>query len=222
MDVALHAPVVARIGPLALTTPVVTTWAVMGALGLGAWLARRRQNDTVGRWASAVEIVLTAIEDHLSQTMHCDARPYVPLLATLFLFLLTANLSGVVPGVVPPTAYIETAAALALVVLGSTHWYGMRRRGLRGHLATYLEPRWWMLPLNVLGEITRTFSLMVRLFGNVMSGHLVIAIVLTLAGLLVPVPLMLLEVLTGAVQAYIFTVLSAVFIGAAIGSVESG
>ena len=97
-----------------------------------------------------------------------------------------------------------------------------RRRGLRGYLAGYLEPRWFMLPLNLLSELTRTFSLMVRLFGNVMSGHFVIAIVLSLAGLLVPVPLMALELLTGVVQAYIFTVLSAVFIGAAVGSIARG
>ena len=122
----------------------------------------------------------------------------------------------------PPTAYIETAAALAAVVFFSTHWFGIRRRGLAQYLGAYLEPRWFMLPLNVLSELTRTFSLMVRLFGNVMSGHFVIAIVLSLAGLLVPVPLMALELLTGIVQAYIFTVLSAVFIGAAVGSIERG
>jgi len=218
----LVAPVVFQLGPVPITAPVLGTCAVMALLAGLAWVASTRLANRPSRWQSALEIVVLAIEQQLRDTMHCDPRPYLALLGTLFLFLLSANLSGLFPGVTPPTAYIETAAALALVVFFSTHWFGIRRRGLTKYLGAYLEPRWFMLPLNVLSELTRTFSLMVRLFGNVMSGHFVIAIVLSLAGLLVPVPLMALELLTGVVQAYIFTVLSAVFIGAAVGSIERG
>jgi F-type H+-transporting ATPase subunit a len=121
-----------------------------------------------------------------------------------------------VPGVTPPTAHLETDAALALLVLGATVFYGIRTRGTGGYLAAFAEPSWVMIPLNVVEQITRTFSLVVRLFGNVMSGVFVIGIILSLAGLLVPIPLMALDLLTGAVQAYIFAVLSMVFIGAAI------
>jgi F-type H+-transporting ATPase subunit a len=121
-----------------------------------------------------------------------------------------------------PTASIETAAALALIVFLAVHVYGLRRRGLRAYLASYAKPTVIMLPLNVLAEITRTFSLMVRLFGNILSGEFVIATVLALAGLFVPIPLMALEILIGVIQAYIFTVLAAVFIGAGIGSIERG
>lgn len=218
----LVAPVLLQLGPLPVTLPVLVTWGVMFVLVTGAWLTTRHLARRPSRWQSAVEILVLAIENQLRQTMDCEPRPFLPLLGSLFLFLLLANLSGLLPGVTPPTAYIETAAALAIVVFFSTHWYGLRRRGLAGYLAGYMKPRWFMLPLNVLSELTRTFSLMVRLFGNVMSGHFVIAIVLSLAGLLVPVPLMALELLTGIVQAYIFTVLSAVFIGAAVGSIERG
>ena len=121
-----------------------------------------------------------------------------------------------------PTASIETAAALALLVFLAVHVYGLRRRGLKAYLHSYARPTVIMLPLNVLAEITRTFSLMVRLFGNVLSGEFVIATVLALAGLFVPIPLMALEMLIGLIQAYIFTVLAAVFIGAGIGSIERG
>lgn len=121
------------------------------------------------------------------------------------------------PGVEPPTAHLETDAALALIVFSATIFFGIRTRGLGGYLGTFAEPTWVMIPLNLVEQITRTFSLIVRLFGNIMSGVFIIGIVLTLAGLLVPIPLMALELLTGAVQAYIFAVLATVFIGASVG-----
>jgi F-type H+-transporting ATPase subunit a len=173
-------------------------------------------------WQAVLEILVTTIEDQIAATMQTAGRPFVPLLGTLFVFLVCANLSGVLPGVKAPTASIETAAALALIVFLAVHVYGLRRRGLRTYLGSYAKPAIIMLPLNVLSEITRTFSLMVRLFGNILSGEFVIATVLALAGLFVPIPLMALEILIGVIQAYIFTVLAAVFIGAGIGSIERG
>ena len=142
------------------------------------------------------------------------------MLGTLFIFLVVANLSGVLPGVEAPTGKLETPAALALIVFFSVHYFGVRARGFGGYLASFAEPKLMMLPLNILSEVTRTFSLMIRLFGNVMSGEFIIALVVALAGLFVPIPLMVLEILVGLVQAYIFTILATVFIGAAVGSVE--
>jgi F-type H+-transporting ATPase subunit a len=135
----------------------------------------------------------------------------------MFIFLLSANISGVLPGVQAPTGRIETPAALALIVFLAVHAFGVRTRGLLGYLRSFAEPKLIMLPLNLVSEVTRTFSLMVRLFGNIMSGEFLIALVLALAGLFVPIPLMVLELLVGVVQAYIFTVLATVFIGAAAG-----
>ncbi len=125
-----------------------------------------------------------------------------------------------VPGVEPPTAKLETPAALALIVFVSVHYFGVRAQGLVGYLASFAKPKLIMLPLNILSEVTRTFSLMVRLFGNIMSGEFIIALVVALAGLFVPIPFMALEILLGLIQAYIFTVLATVFIGAACGDGE--
>ena len=166
-----------------------------------------------------LELLVTGIAQQIEDVIGKDARPYLPLLGTLFIFLVTANLSGVLPGVEAPTSKLETPAALALIVFFSVHYFGVRARGLSGYLASFAEPKLIMLPLNIISEVTRTFSLMVRLFGNVMSGAFVIALVVALAGLFVPIPLMVLEILVGVVQAYIFTVLAAVFIGAAVGTI---
>jgi F-type H+-transporting ATPase subunit a len=148
--------------------------------------------------------------------MRVAPAPYVSLIGTLFLFILAANWCSLIPGVEPPTAHIETDAALGLIVFFAILYFGVRARGLVGYLKTFAEPTFIMIPLNIVESFTRTFSLIVRLFGNVMSGVFVVGIVLSLAGLLVPIPLMALDLLTGAVQAYIFTVLAMVFIGSAL------
>ncbi len=211
-----------HIGPVAITRPLVTTWVIMIALTAVCWLVTRRLQKQPGACQAALEIVVTGIEQQIGEIIRKDPRPYLPLLGTLFIFLVTANLSGLLPGVEAPTSKLETPAALALIVFVSVHYYGVRSRGLRGYLASFAEPKLVMLPLNILSEITRTFSLMLRLFGNIMSGEFVIALVVALAGLFVPIPLMALEILVGLVQAYIFTVLAAVFIGAAAGNSKEG
>lgn len=216
--------VVFHIGPLQVTQPVVTTWAIMAVLAVGSWALTRRLRPEPSRRQEILELLVTGIESQIAEVVRRDARPLLPLLGTLFIFLLVANVSGVVPGVQAPTGRIETPAALALIVFLSVHWFGVRARGLVGYLGSFAQPKLIMLPLNLLSEVTRTFSLMVRLFGNIMSGEFLIALLLALAGLLVPVPLMALELLVGVVQAYIFSVLATVFIGAAVGdeSAESG
>jgi F-type H+-transporting ATPase subunit a len=218
----LVAPVLVQLGPLPITEPVVTTWGLIAALFLLSVALTRHLRFHPGRAQAVLEILVTTIEDQISETMQTDGRPFVPLLGTMFVFLVVANLCGVLPGVKPPTASIETTAALAAIVFLAVHIYGIRRRGLRRYLGSFAKPTVIMLPLNVVSEITRTFSLMVRLFGNILSGEFVIATVLALAGLFVPIPLMALEILIGLIQAYIFTVLAAVFIGAGIGSIEKG
>jgi F-type H+-transporting ATPase subunit a len=218
----LIAPIVVQIGPVLITEPVVTTWCLMAVLVLASVALTRRLRLHPARGQAVLEILITTIESQITETMQTDGRPFVPLLGTLFLFLVVANLSGVLPGVRPPTASIETAAALAAIVFLAVHIYGIRRRGLRRYLGSFARPTVIMLPLNIASEITRTFSLMIRLFGNVLSGEFVIATILALAGLFLPIPLMALEILIGLIQAYIFTVLAAVFIGAGIGSIERG
>jgi F-type H+-transporting ATPase subunit a len=212
----LASAVVFHLGPLQVTRPVVTTWGIMAVLAVVSWSATRRLRPEPSRSQALLELLVTGIQSQIEDVVRRDARPLLPLLGTLFIFLLTANLSGLLPGVQAPTGRIETPAALALIVFLSVHWFGVRTRSLVGYLASFARPKLIMLPLNVLAEITRTFSLMVRLFGNIMSGEFLVALVLALAGLFVPVPLMALELLVGVVQAYIFSVLATVFIGAAV------
>ena len=218
----LTSTVLFHIGPVAITRPVVTTWVIMLALTVVCWLVTRRLQKQPGERQAVLELVVAGVERQIGDIIRKDARPYLPLLGTLFIFLVTANLSGLLPGVEAPTGKLETPAALAFIVFLSVHYYGVRSRGFRGYLASFAEPKLVMLPLNILSEITRTFSLMLRLFGNIMSGEFVIALVVALAGLFVPIPLMALEILVGLVQAYIFTVLAAVFIGAAAGNAKEG
>ena len=218
----LSSTILFHLGPVAISRPVVTTWALMAVMTLAAWLVTRRLQLRPGRFQAVLELAVTGICGQIEDVIRKDARPLLPLLGTLFIYLAVANLSGLVPGVEAPTARLETPAALALVVFCAVHYFGIRAHGLGGYLASFAEPKVIMLPLNILSEITRTFSLMVRLFGNVMSGEFVIALVIALAGLFVPIPLMALEILLGLVQAYIFTILATVFIGAAAGSVEAG
>ena len=217
----LASAILFRLGPLAITRPVVTTWAIMAVLTVVSWLVTRRLRLHPDRRQTVLELIVTGIMAQIDEVIRKNPRPFLPLLGTLFIFLVAANLSGVLPGVEAPTGKLETPAALALIVFVAVHYFGVRARGPFGYLASFAQPKLIMLPLNIVSEVTRTFSLMVRLFGNVMSGEFVIALVVALAGLVVPIPLMALEILVGLVQAYIFTVLATVFIGAAVDTLGS-
>jgi F-type H+-transporting ATPase subunit a len=222
IDSPLSAKVVFWLGPAPVTGPVVVTWGVIVVLGAGSWLATRSLVLKPSRAQAALELFVVTIAEQISATMRVPPGRYMPLIGTLFLFILAANWSSMIPGVEPPTAHIETDAALGLVALLAIIYFGVGARGVGGYLKTFAEPSFIMIPLNLVETITRTFSLVVRLFGNVMSGVFIIGIVLSLAGLLVPIPLMALELLTGAIQAYIFTVLVMVFIGSAVSESPSG
>jgi F-type H+-transporting ATPase subunit a len=216
----LESAVVFRLGTIAVTETVVTTWCLILALLITCLLLTRKLSIVPSDVQATVESLVGVIDEQLAGILNRDPVEFVPLVGTLFLFLVVANLAGIVPGVRAPTASIETPAALAVIVFFSVHYFGFRTRGVWGYLKGYLEPNPLLLPLNILSEFTRSFSLMMRLFGNIMSDELVLAIVVALAGLLVPIPFMAFEILVGLVQAYIFSVLTAVYIGGAIGSIE--
>ena len=220
MDSPLSLTPLFHIGPVPITEPVVVTWAIMLMLALGSFAATRRLRLAPGKLQVVLELFVTTVDSQIRETMRRDPVPFRALIGTIFLFVLVANWTALIPGIEPPTAHIETDAGLALIVFAATLVAGVGGRGLRGYLATFAEPSWVMIPLNLIEQITRTFSLFVRLFGNVMSGVFVVGIVLSLAGLLVPIPLMALDLLTGTVQAYIFAVLATVFIGAAAGETD--
>ena len=221
MDSPLTTKVAFMVGPVPVTEPVVVTWGLIGLLTLAALFARSRLSLLPSRRQAALELIVTAMQNLIRDTMRAAPEPYLPLIGTIFTFVLLANWSSLVPGIEPPTASLETDAALALIVFVAVIYFGIRARGLGAYLKTFAEPTFVMVPLNIVETFTRTLSLIVRLFGNVMSGVFVVGIVLSLAGLLVPIPLMALELLTGAVQAYIFTVLAMVFIGGAVGEARA-
>jgi len=211
-----HAPLF-HLGPVPIGAAVVVTWVIGAVLVAAGALAASRLRLVPGPTQAFVELLVDAVDSQIRDTMRVEPDRYRAFIGTLFVFILAANWSSLVPGVEPPTARLETDAALALLVFAAVIYFGVRSGGIRGYLSTFAAPSVLMIPLNLVESVTRTFSLLVRLFGNVMSGVFVVGIVLSLAGLLVPIPLMALDLLTGAVQAYIFAVLAMVFIAGTVG-----
>jgi F-type H+-transporting ATPase subunit a len=200
-----------------LNVTVLTTWVLMMAMVLGSKLITRslRTEGVISRWQGALEIIVTSIEQQIKEVGLNRAQEYLPFLGTLFLFVAVSSLCTVIPGFVPPTGSLSTTAALALCVFFAVPFFGIKEQGLRGYLKTYTEPTLLMLPFNIISELSRTLALAVRLFGNMMSGTMIVAILLTITPLLFPLVMTALGLLTGMVQAYIFSILAAVYIAAA-------
>jgi F-type H+-transporting ATPase subunit a len=216
MNSPLASNVLFYIGPVPISQAIVTTWAIMAILVLGAFALTRGLSLHPTRRQAAMELIVTTMDTQIRETTGAEPAPYRGFIGTLFVFILFANWASLVPGGEPPTAKLETDAALAILVFLSVIWFGVRGAGVLGYLKSFAAPNPIMIPLNMLESVTRVFSMFVRLFGNVMSGVFVIGIVASLAGLLVPIPLMALDLLTGLVQAYIFAVLAMVFIAATV------
>jgi len=216
MDNPLQSTPLFHLGPVPVMPAVVVTWVIMAVLVGGAILLTRRLSLRPTATQAAMELLVDTIDGQIRDTTGAAPEPYRAFIGTLFLFILTSNWTSLIPGITPPTAMMETDAALAALVFVSVIWFGVRVGGVGGYLRGFALPNPVMIPLNMLESITRTFSMFVRLFGNVMAGVFVVAIVASLAGLFVPIPLMALDMLIGAVQAYIFAVLAMVFIAAAV------
>jgi F-type H+-transporting ATPase subunit a len=209
-----------QLGPVQITSTVLFS-LLASALLIGLALAiRRGLTRRPTAWQIGMEMMLEELEGTMKEMFGRDPRPYTPLVVTLALFIGLCNLMGLVPGLHAPTGDLSTTAALAVIVFFAVPFYGLRARGVRGYFSHYLEPAPFLLPIEIVTEFSRTLTLAVRLFGNVMSEELVIGVLLLLAGLLVPVPVMLLSVLTSVIQAYIFAVLTMVYLSAGIRSSE--
>jgi F-type H+-transporting ATPase subunit a len=204
-------------GFIKLNATIVFTWVLMAVLVLGAALITRKlaTGHERSRWQNLLEIVVTAILGQIEDVGLKQPRRYLGFLGTLFLFVAAAALATVVPGYEPPTASLSTTAALALCVLVAVPLFGISGQGLLIYLKSYVEPTPVMLPFNLISEVSRTLALAVRLFGNMMSGAMIIAILLTITPFVFPIVMTVLGLLTGMVQAYIFTILAAVYIAAA-------
>jgi F-type H+-transporting ATPase subunit a len=204
-------------GFIKLNATILFTWALMAVLVLGAALITRRlaTGHERSRWQNLLEIVVTAIMGQIKDVGLENPRHYLSFLGTLFLFVAAAALATVIPGFEPPTASLSTTVALALCVLVAVPLFGISSQGLLTYLKSYMQPTPIMLPFNLISEVSRTLALAVRLFGNMMSGAMIIAILLSITPFVFPIVMTVLGLLTGMVQAYIFTILAAVYIAAA-------
>lgn len=205
-----------------LNGTIVFTWGVMLLLALGSRFITRDLSHEINRsrWQNALETIVTAMKQQIEDIGLSHAEKYLSFIGTLFLFIITANLCSILPVYEPPTGSLSTTAALALCVLVAVPLFGIKDQGLRGYLKSYIEPTWIMLPFHLISELSRTLALAVRLFGNMMSGSMIVAILLTITPLLFPTVMMVLGLLTGIVQAYIFSILASVYIAAGVRNSE--
>jgi len=204
-------------GAVRLNATIVFTWGLMLLLAGGAKLITRglSSGPDRSRWQNLLEIIVTGMAQQIEAVGLTKPRQYLPFLGTLFLLLATTALGTIIPGFEPPTASLSTTVALALCVMVAVPMYGIMEQGLGRYLASYLEPTVLMLPFNIISEFSRTLALAVRLFGNMMSGSMIVAILLSLTPFIFPLVMTLLGLLTGMVQAYIFSILAAVYLAAA-------
>jgi len=205
-------------GLLKINATLVFTWIIMAVILCLTWLATRRLSSDVhpGRWQSFMEIVVSLIRNQIRDVSHEDPEPYQAFVGSIFLFIALANLLTIIPGYRPPTGSLSTTAALSICVFLAVPLYGIQRQGLFNYLKQYAQPSLFMLPFNIIGEISRTIALAVRLFGNMMSGTVVVAVLISITPFLFPIVMQLLGLLTGMIQAYIFTILAMVYITSAL------
>ena len=204
-------------GVLHINATIVYTWLLMFLLTAGSWLITRRLSTgpEISRWQNLLEVLVSGMREQIQAVSRQDPGLYLPFIGTLFVFVLSSNLLVVVPGYWPPTGSLSTTTALAICVLVAVPVYGIAYEGPRNYFRHYIKPSPLMLPFNLIGEISRTIALAVRLYGNVMSGTIIVAILITLVPFFFPLILQLLGLITGTIQAYIFAILATVYIASA-------
>jgi F-type H+-transporting ATPase subunit a len=205
-------------GPIAVNMTLVYTWIVMALLVLFSWLATRNLSvgPHISRWQNFFESILTLVRKHIREIIGLEPKRYLPFLATLFLFISLSNLLIIVPGAHPPTGSLSTTAALALCVFFAVPIYSIAQQGVKGYLKHYIHPSPLMLPFHIIGELTRTLTLAVRLFGSIMSEFMIAAALLAIIPLILPVVMKIFGLVIGQIQAYIFVVLATIYIASAV------
>ncbi|CCO24768.1 F0F1 ATP synthase subunit A [Maridesulfovibrio hydrothermalis] len=205
-------------GFIKLNATILFTWLVMILLTGFSWFVTRRvtSSSVISDQQNLLEVLVGGLLSQIRDATNQHPEKYLPLLGTLFIFILVSNILSVIPGFSPPTGSLSTTTAFSLIVFFAVPYYGIKENGVINYLKSYVQPSPFMLPFNIIGEVSRTFALAVRLFGNILSGTMMGAILLVIMPLFVPVIMQLLGLLIGVVQAYIFTVLAAVFIAAGL------
>jgi len=204
------------IGPVCVTNTVVTTWLVMTIIAVTAWVLTRRLELKPSLQQEIVESLFEAVENTIRDVLPIDPWLVLPVLGTFWIFIGISNLTGLLPGLKTPTADINTTFAFAVISFSLTHVYGIMTEGFRNYLRHYREPTILLLPIHLMAEVTRTVALAVRLCGNMLSGEMIALILLGVVGFLVPIPFAMLHIIIGLIQAYIFGVLTLVFIAGGI------
>ncbi|NIR30468.1 MAG: F0F1 ATP synthase subunit A [Gammaproteobacteria bacterium] len=217
MTISPDSIVLWRWGPVALNATIVCTWLVMLLLAGGCWLVTRRlaTGREIPRWQNLLEVLVTGMRAQIRAVSRQEPGQYLPFVGTLFLFILVSNLLMVVPGYLPPTGSLSTTTALAICVFIAVPVYGITHEGPLAYLKQYVRPTPLMLPFNIIGELSRTLALAVRLYGNIMSGTVIAGILLSLTPFFFPVVMQILGLITGTIQAYIFAILAMVYIASA-------
>ena len=204
------------LGPLVVTSTVVNTWIIMAIVSVVCIVLGRRLRVRPTRWQNALEWVVEAVDGLIRDMIPHNSRLFLPIVGTLAVFIAAANLGGLIPGIRSPTTDINAPLALAIVVFFSVHYYGIRQKGLIGHLRHYVEPIFILLPIELASELARTMSLTFRLFGNILGEEIVIAVLFLILPVLIPVPMMLFSIFTSVIQAYVFTLLTVVYLSGAV------
>ena len=217
-DSGIVAGIVFQLGPLQVTSTIVTTWVIMTVIGLLGWLATRRLQMEPGPIQTVAEGIVSTIEEAIRGVAPEHANHLLPFIGSLWIFLVIANLSGLIPGVHSPMRDLSATASLAILVFLSTHWFGIRIQGVKAYLRHYLTPSPVLLPFHIISEITRTIALAVRLFGNIMSLEMAALLILLVAGFLAPIPILMLHIIEALVQAYIFGMLALIYVAGGIQS----
>ncbi|HEY9607381.1 MAG TPA: F0F1 ATP synthase subunit A [Allocoleopsis sp.] len=202
---------------LEINATLLFTWVVMLLLAIGSWFVTRHLSEDIhlSRWQNLLEVLVMGVREQIRDISGQNPDLYLPFVGTLFIFIAVSNLLAIVPGYHPPTGSLSTTAALAICVFFAVPFYGIRQQGLLGYIKHYLQPSPLMLPFHIIGELSRTLSLAVRLFGNVMSDEMIVAILLSITPLFFPIIMQALGLLTGLIQAYIFAILAIVYIASA-------
>jgi F-type H+-transporting ATPase subunit a len=210
-------------GFVTINLTIVTTWALMIFLVVSAAMITRnlKSNIKISRWQCFLEMIVTSISEQIKEVGLDKPEQFIGFIGTLFLFIATANLCTIFPWYEPPTGSLSTTTALAICVLLSVPFFGIQKGGVLGYLKSYMEPTFIMLPFNIISEISRTLALAIRLFGNMMSGGMIIAVLLSITPFVFPIIMVALGLLTGMVQAYIFSILATVYIAAALKDTKS-
>ena len=210
-------------GIITINATLVFTWLIMLVLVVVSWLITRKlsASTNISQGQNLLEVLVLGIGEQIEEISQQEPKPYIPFIGTLFIFIAVSNLLSIIPGYQPPTGSLSTTTALAICVFIAVPLYGIKKQGFWGYIKKYyLQPTPFMLPFNIIGRFSNTISLAVRLFGNVMSGTMIVGILLSIAPLFFPIFMQALGLLTGLIQAYIFAILAMVFIAAATTKIE--